>query len=505
MSRSDLELHLALFVAVMRVERQGKERSERADTAVDEMRVEALVRGYVAQAAKARPMLRPARAFLRPLLFCMACELLTVRVLGKEVHDTVGTLVSDYESQAKLWMTPAQNANRILRPLASAFLTWLRGNRARLHRSSAMEGLLRSIDKDLRFSLKSQVYESPEHFLGVIKSLRNRLRDMPLPPYHPSIDSSEQQRFDVSQTLKDVQREAFVVNGTPVAPSECLPCIRALLGSTLAPGWKSLDPAPPSSSKCHRKEGDESVLPSSSSSSIQGDDGKGFYREEYRCQPCLGGVCNTGPWEGDGDVGPEDENAGALRMYVEQCSWRVLHSVSRTASSGDSLFVVQDLFGGDGVLIKTSLATPEPIEVLIQGLSVRVTTVDKHDIYHSSDVDAPESPPRALMTVRTILKEVIRFSPCSPREQGSKLTWAPEERKRRTADAGINATAEPPQDQSARFLTIDASLPGEVSEGMNEAVSSAEISKVQLSLKVTLALSPEHTTDRTLMWPEDPM
>lgn len=53
--------------------------------------------------------------------------------------------------------------------------------------------------------------------------------------------------------------------------------------------------------------------------------------------------------------------------------------------------------------------------VLAQGMTVRVTTVDKHDIYHISDIDMPscssEASPRPLMAITTTMKEVIQFQP----------------------------------------------------------------------------------------------
>lgn len=48
---------------------------------------------------------------------------------------------------------------------------------------------------------------------------------------------------------------------------------------------------------------------------------------------------------------------------------------------------------------------------VLQGMAARVTTVDKHDIYHSSDVDIAEASPRPLMTITTTVKEVIQFAP----------------------------------------------------------------------------------------------
>ena len=52
---------------------------------VDALRVESVVRGYAANAAEILPLQRPARTLLPPLLFCMACEVLHVRLLAPEV------------------------------------------------------------------------------------------------------------------------------------------------------------------------------------------------------------------------------------------------------------------------------------------------------------------------------------------------------------------------------------------------------------------------------------
>lgn len=56
---------------------------------LDAMRVDSVVRAFVANAAELRPLQRPARKLLPPLLFCMACELLNVRLLGPEVREVL--------------------------------------------------------------------------------------------------------------------------------------------------------------------------------------------------------------------------------------------------------------------------------------------------------------------------------------------------------------------------------------------------------------------------------
>lgn len=53
---------------------------------LDGMRVEAVVRGYATNAAEILPLQKPARTLLPPLLFCMACEMLSVRLLAPEVR-----------------------------------------------------------------------------------------------------------------------------------------------------------------------------------------------------------------------------------------------------------------------------------------------------------------------------------------------------------------------------------------------------------------------------------
>ena len=45
------------------------------------------MRGYSANAAEILPLQRPARTLLPPLLFCMACEVLHVRLLAPEVRN----------------------------------------------------------------------------------------------------------------------------------------------------------------------------------------------------------------------------------------------------------------------------------------------------------------------------------------------------------------------------------------------------------------------------------
>ncbi|CAM9099869.1 unnamed protein product [Scytosiphon promiscuus] len=513
-SKEELTFRMSLFVAMMRAEKDGV--GEDKDASVDVMRVEAVVRGYAANAAEILPLQRPARTLLPPLLYCMACEVLHVRLLGPEVREVCRQIVSDYETRAKLWMSPAQNAERFLRPLVTEFASWLRTNRDVLYQGSATEGLLRSIDEGLRHSLKTQVYRSPEHFLQVLRSLSARLTDMPLPSYDPS--GGDDHPFDVSQTLKDVSRERFDVNKVPTEPSRCWSQIRALLlkaayremnhpqphphphyqtrvrsTATRPPDAAFLQPdtggsrvatdavataANPTRTaqpqQAIRREEEEPGGPSDESA------GPGRGQPSRRCAAASSGDAAAGnetviAARGDGGAGRGDGCGGAdiggaksaLEAYVDQCAWRVLHAASRTASGGDSFFVVQDLFGGEGVLVKMATAATEPIRIRTKGLAVRVTTVDKHDIYHISDVDmtTSEASPRPLMTITTTMKEVIQFAPFVQAPLVRRKSGLTAERARSTGAEGSASIQQQQQQQlpsharSGRFITISADLP----------------------------------------------
>lgn len=63
---------------------------------VDALRVESVVRGYAANAAEILPLQHPARTLLPPLLFCMACEVLHVRLLAPEVWYGVHLLLFEH-------------------------------------------------------------------------------------------------------------------------------------------------------------------------------------------------------------------------------------------------------------------------------------------------------------------------------------------------------------------------------------------------------------------------
>jgi hypothetical protein len=73
---------MTIYVCTIYTYKQGEQGN---DAVVDPHRCEAVVRGFCAGVAESLPLQKPARRFLPPLLFCMACDVLTVRLLSPEV------------------------------------------------------------------------------------------------------------------------------------------------------------------------------------------------------------------------------------------------------------------------------------------------------------------------------------------------------------------------------------------------------------------------------------
>ena len=139
------------------------------------------------------------------------------------------------------------------------------------------------------------------------------------------------------QTLKDVTRERFEINGVPIESSECWVQICALFlqaaselsnlssapGENAVYGTKNTQPKskqPPLKEELERRGGE------GPSETACGDAAAG--------KDCFSGSVKS--VEEDHVEGVED-----MEAFVERCAWRVMHAASRTASGGDSFFVVQ--------------------------------------------------------------------------------------------------------------------------------------------------------------------
>ena len=111
---------------------------------------------------------------------------------------------------------------------------------------------------------------------------------------------------------------------------------------------------------------------------------------------------------------------GKVSALAEYLVMRVINAASRTTSGGDAFFIVQDLFGGDGVFVKQSAVTAPPIEVTVDGVSgVVVTSRDCYEIYHEQDVVEATEEAHPLMLMHTSMCETIPLPSDDAMEQAT--------------------------------------------------------------------------------------
>lgn len=462
-SEADLLYRLEYFTLTLREAAKGAKGS---DILVDPHRCEGLVKGYCANVVDSTPLSNIAQKILPPILHTMACDILGVQLLSPEVRTVVRKIVSDFEGRQRMWLSPVQCAERFLRPLVLEFASWLRQNADVLVHASTTEALLRCVDKNVRYRLKNQVYMSAEHFMQVFKSMQYMLTDIKLPALGDSGAS-----FDPGQTMKDINRERFDLagSGESSSPIECVELLRQKL--TMAMKKAAAPPPTPKKKPVHH-----SLVRAATTPTDRLDRGMNVV------QISVTDDCSSSENSDEEALGPLGTSRddplhpypGA--EYVDHCVWRGLHAASRTASGGDSFFIVQDLFGGDLVLIKASRKPLPPIAIHCEGLVLKVTTTNAYDIYHLSDVAGETSAlPLPLMTVTTILKEVITFLPfladsyCNA-PPPPMLSVTPREKKLAFLSAGSVYTekVEPPppnkpsyslDETTGRYLTVLADLP----------------------------------------------
>lgn len=142
------------------------------------------------------------------------------------------------------------------------------------------------------------------------------------------------------QTLKDVSRERFDVNGVPTEPCDCWHEIRALLLKPLGAAEATKGGGGARAARAKASGGGPSAGGANPSQPRP---------QSAACADAAAGdkASGRGCWERGGSwksgLPTDGYNASKTpaERYVDQCSWRVLHAASRTASGGDCFFVVQ--------------------------------------------------------------------------------------------------------------------------------------------------------------------
>jgi len=353
--------------------------NDRADSARLHATITSFVNVCMAQAALVPNMtllqnIRP-RHLLTPLVESLCMEVLGVPDVDANTKGKIADLVTNYEKQHSFFQTAESNARRVLAPALKELVQWLRKNEDSLVANSATEGMLAVIPDDLRHQLKTQTYYSAEHFLEVFNTLRPRLHKLPI-PLHPLLEDTT---MDASQAMKDMARERVTLNGPEVSPLDVPRLLSDLIHGLLDDRLACDDAA----------NGTET--PRRPPAAVEESAAAG-----------EGGTAETGSLTSPGG-GVLQRHARVHSSLTEHLVMRTINAASRTTSGGDSFFIVQDLYGGDGVLVKQSAVTAPPIEISVDTAGITVMSQDSYEIFHEEEVAEVSPASSCMVTPRAAL------------------------------------------------------------------------------------------------------
>lgn len=419
-----------------------------ANANADAARVEATCKNFVSLChARAALMpratvlqnLRP-RPLLAPLLVDLVKEVLGLPCIDATTEERLDGVLGDYERQHSWWQPIEVNVENVLKGLLDDFVVWLRLNDDAIAANCATEEMLAGIDPELRRRLKSQVYYSADHFMSVFKQFEAALSHLPI-PLHPLLDHSID--MDEAQAYKDMLREKFCLNGDSVPPHECPDRVHVAIVASLdrylakskserarrlarqastaaapspkeAPSTKpaasqTLPPPAPGEESAPAASGDppSEELPAASDRPSEGP-------------PSTPATTTTderrsSSTHAPGQDGAQDAGSGGQPCHhaalARHLCMRTIHATSRTASGGDAFFIVQELYGGDGVLVKQSCVTAPPIEIDVASSGITVKSRDSYEVYHEDEVVMATVEALPLMLITTTMTEFIPFPP----------------------------------------------------------------------------------------------
>jgi hypothetical protein len=227
--------------------------SPTAQAALDRMRRDDVLASLSGLHSPLLPLDITLHSLLLPLLEYLCCDMLMSRRLGDEVRRRLeadlAAIRDDEEGQAdilqavgrfwKLAVSGEKGRAGVVERLSGPvqrLVDWVRQHAPLLRMGNSLEELLGSVEPALRQALRAQEYESPEQFVQVFQTFRPLLGSLRVPPSSSACvatpgDRRECGMFELTltQVLKDVSRERFVVEGVAVAPSEVREHLAAVL------------------------------------------------------------------------------------------------------------------------------------------------------------------------------------------------------------------------------------------------------------------------------------
>jgi hypothetical protein len=403
--KSVLVTAFSLFIAVEQsLYHNGDDDSydtHRADLAVALLRL---------RASSLIPLITTVSEHCPPILETMACHILSVKALAPaiircqgQVMGKIRNVISDESNEF--------NENEVFEFIHMVFLdyfVWLRKHKEDLTRSCRSIEIVASVDPSIRAWLKGEEYSSPQHIIHTYRSkYKSSLTQMPI-PLHPF------QVKDLNQAKKDIQRESIELNSVVLAGGD--EHVSANLGAIKAAIHEAL---------CKASSGYLSMA--SQSPPLHEAAGKSDSDAPL--------AAKSGQADESVDTLPTEPSSSWHHEMLDLLYHHALIAVSRTTAGGDAFFIVEDLFGGDGLVIcpaaTSSSDQDQPsyrTKISITTAGIKIVLHERYKLFAEGALDRPLVCFRCSTTTLIVLEKQLGTNATSARhlEFYHRLMTSPE-------------------------------------------------------------------------------
>jgi len=333
-----------------------------SDERVDDLRVELAVALLAGRRSSIVPVELMLEGHYLPVMRGLACHLLCVRALADDIQEALASNLRALKKLISAQPQPgAASWQRCASDACAHFFRWLRAHLAELARSCRNAEIVQSVDASARAWLRAEEYASPAAVVrSYTQTYRAHLTALPLPWQAFT-------RADVDQARKDLCRECIVLNTREFRGPDSARAVSAEIGKAVMYLFDLAE-------------------------------------DIQRLREGVGRASRR--LVGDSVLGTDT---------LELLESNVLIAASRTIASGDAFFIVEDLYGGEGLLLCPATAAHAAqrgaasirVSVSVEGISVAVS--EHFNLVSAEDVSSGSSACRPLVSFECLTKTLIHL------------------------------------------------------------------------------------------------
>lgn len=350
-------------------------------------------------------------------------EQLAVELLSEDLHIKIRKVCQDYEHKTSFaslafLSTPEDSAETQLAPLLLKYVEYLQTERKKIVWECRLESTLaRILDPNMRRIFKTVEFRSIGHLLDVCHEFQNSLDNVVIPArdsFFPDLSDdvtkdlsdTEQSITDlcnntkaVKQALRDLRRETIIVNGQILPPVHSLKELISLLRERLNSRPMKLKEKKIGRMRSLGSKGSKGSGDDDESSPNNSEDVTSSSDLDFLSSGCEGDEETDAPIpkRKNSDGSNEVKNCSTPRRRqfnvdaIDILTRRLLLAASRTRGGGDAFFIVQDLFGGEGLQVVPSRSNSHgpyasgnifaSIELTVRLASITIKCHSKFDVY----------------------------------------------------------------------------------------------------------------------------